>query len=62
LAEVGVTAFEEVEVVVFEGADDPVAALVGSPEFGLGDAVVDRRLAGEAVRGICLRSPREKVK
>ena len=36
LAEVGVTAFEEVEVVVVEGPDDPVGLLDGVPEFAAG--------------------------
>src|SRR4051794_39615846 len=41
LSEVGVTAFEEVEIVVVERADDSVGVFDGGPEFGLGDAVVD---------------------
>ena len=41
LAEVGVAALEEVEVVVVGGADDPVRLRDGVPEFGRGDAAVD---------------------
>ncbi len=41
LAEVAVTALQEVEIVVVEGPDDPVGLLDGVPEFIRGDAAVD---------------------
>src|SRR5437763_16889016 len=40
LAEVGVTALEEIEIMVIEGADDPVGLLDGVQEFRRGYAAV----------------------